>query len=345
VGEKNMDYGGILRRAWRITWDNKYLWWLGLLTALGSGGGGRGSSSFRGSNFGGDGPGFGPGGFPDFDPGSLPPGVVPGIIAIICLLLLLAVAIWVVSTIARGGLISAANQIEDAEKSSFREGWRAGVETMWRMLGVSVVQGLPGIVVGLGALVLLALGVFTFGGLSDPSTFDPTNLLAGGGILLALCLVPLACIVGLLSLALAILRPFADRACVIEDERVFASYRRGWEVLRDNFGDSLVLGIIRIVVSFLIGLVVAVPIIILGLIAGVSFGLGGLAAGPDILPAVAAPLIVVIACVVLLLLVIGLTISAVMTTYFSSMWTLAYRQFTGTELEADIAPADAPAPV
>jgi len=343
-----MDYGGILRRAWRITWDNKYLWWLGFLTALGSS---RGFNGGRGTNFSpptGGPPIGGPGGPfpPGFGPGEFEPGPIIGIIiAVICVLAVIALAIWVVSTIARGGLISATNQIEDTDLSSFRQGWQAGRETMWRMLGVSLVQGIPGILVGVVLLILFALGVFAFLGAAGPGGFaePPEELLAGSGALL-LCLIPIICIVALASLALSILRPFADRACVMEDEPVFAAYRRGWEVLRDNFVDSLVLGIIRFFTGLVVGFVVVLPFLVLGLLAGISFGFGALASGPDALSGLAAPVIVVLACGGLILLVISLVVGAVLTTFFSSMWTLAYREFAGIQPQVDTGPAAEPAP-
>jgi len=39
-----MNYGDTLKRGWQLTWNNKWLWLLGFLAALG-GGGGFGSSA------------------------------------------------------------------------------------------------------------------------------------------------------------------------------------------------------------------------------------------------------------------------------------------------------------
>jgi hypothetical protein len=314
---------------------------------LGSGGGG-GGSNFRGNpgNFPGGGgrpedffpPGFGPG---EFDPGP----IIPIIIAVVGVVALIALAIWVVSTIARGGLISATKQIEDTDLSSFREGWQAGRETMWRMLGVDLVQGIPALLIGVVLLIMFALGAFAFLGAAGPGGFadPPDELLAGSGLAL-ICLIPLMCIFGLVSVALSILRPFADRAAVMEDEPVFAAYRRGWEVLRDNFVDSLVLGIIMFFTGLVIGLIVFLPFLILGIIAGVSFGLGALATGPDALSDLAVPVIAAVACGGLVFVAIAAVVNAVLTTFFSSMWTLAYREFVGTEPQVDIEPVDEPAP-
>ena len=42
-----MDYGKLFRRGWEIVWQNKYLFILGFLAALGGGGGGNSGSNFN----------------------------------------------------------------------------------------------------------------------------------------------------------------------------------------------------------------------------------------------------------------------------------------------------------
>jgi hypothetical protein len=50
-----MDYESLLRRAWDIVWNNKYLIVLGALASLGSGGGGGGGGGGNGRFSGGPG--------------------------------------------------------------------------------------------------------------------------------------------------------------------------------------------------------------------------------------------------------------------------------------------------
>src|SRR5665647_3178857 len=33
-----INYGSLIKEAWQITWQNKYLWWFGLLVSLSGGG-------------------------------------------------------------------------------------------------------------------------------------------------------------------------------------------------------------------------------------------------------------------------------------------------------------------
>jgi hypothetical protein len=124
-----MDYGKLLSRAWNIIWGNKFLILLGVLVALGSassgGGGGGNTASSLGEG--------------DFDVRSLEDlnirpsellreiGVPALSLAILLVLLGLAlmvgIALWVVSTIARGGLIAGASTIDAGAASSFSQAW------------------------------------------------------------------------------------------------------------------------------------------------------------------------------------------------------------------------------
>ena len=60
-----LDLGGILRRAWAITWNHKILWIFGILAGLAGGGGSGGDNANRFRNQ-----------FEyDFTSGDLPPGL------------------------------------------------------------------------------------------------------------------------------------------------------------------------------------------------------------------------------------------------------------------------------
>ncbi len=75
----------------------------------------------------------------------------------------------------------------------------------------------------------------------------------------------MACILVLASLGLALLRTFANRACMLEDRGVVDSYRRGFEVLVENFGAALVLFVLQLALGLVIGLLLFVPGIVISL--------------------------------------------------------------------------------
>jgi hypothetical protein len=58
---------------------------------------------------------------------------------------------------------------------------------------------------------------------------------------------------------LSLLRISANRACMLEDQGVFAAYWRGIRVLADNLGSALVLLVIQVGISIALGLVLLLP--------------------------------------------------------------------------------------
>jgi hypothetical protein len=297
-----MDYGKLLGRAWNIIWDNKFLILLGVLVALGSassgGGGGGNTASSLGEG--------------DFDVRSLedlniqPPELlreldVPVLpLAILLVLLALAlmvgIALWVVSTIARGGLIAGASTIDAGAASSFSQAWSAGWRKGWTLLGIGILPAIPGfilLVIGLGTAGMLA-GVYGYGLTGEGIA---PLLLSGPAVILA----ALACILLPLALLLSLLQTLANRACILEDLGVFASYRRGIAVLLENIGPALVLFLIQIAIGIAVGIAMFIP-----------------------------GILILLCCVLWPLL---LLINGAKTAYFSTLWTLAWRQWTGQVVE------------
>lgn len=295
-----MDYRRIFERSVNIVWENKFLILLGILATLGGGGGGSGGGGGGGN---GSGSGNGAAGqfqFPDFGD-EFAALAVGAIIALICLALLVGLLLWAISTIARGGLIAGVDAIESGEKSSFSEAWRAGWAKVWTLLGIGLLPGIPGVI-----LFVAALGAFVgYGGMSAlfGEAFAGRAGLAGLGGILAL----VACVVVPLVLVLSILRSFAERAAMLENLGVIDAYRRGWNVLTANLGEALVLFLLQIAIFLILGILLFVPGVIL-----------------------------VLCCLLWpLLFIVQGAISAVI----SSVWTLAWREWTGSSKLVEKEPA------
>lgn len=284
-----MEYGKLVNRAVNIVWQNKFLIVLGFLASLGSGsfpGGGGGG----GGNGNGNGQPFGePGQFPEF--GEEIAGLAIGaIIALLCVVFIVAIALWVVSTIARGGLIAGVDSIESGEKTGLGQAWSAGWQRVWSLLGIGLLPAIPGLI--LFIVGLLVLGVY--GGVSALFGQEFASIgTAGLGVTIAV----LACIVIPIALVLAILRNFAERACMLEDLGVIDSYRRGSNVLMANLGEAILLFLLQIAIFVVLGILLFVPGILLAI------------------------------CCFLwpLLLVVHGAVSASV----SALWTLAWRTWTG----------------
>ena len=288
-----MDYGNLLTKTWDIIWKNKFLILLGVLVALsGVGGSGGNPAQFTSSgndldwqNF----PRF------DYEYGSpiqnldLPLIAVGGIVLLVVFLFLVGLVFWTLGTISRGGLISAVNEIELGNPTNFSEAFRAGWQKGWRLIGIGLVPAVPG-------FVLFLIGVATlmvFGGLEVLSRGD----FSPAGLWVFLPVAVLACILVPVMLILSLLRVFANRACMLEDQNVISSYRRGFEVLGDNLGPAALLFLLQMAISFGIGIMMLIPGMLIAL------------------------------CCFLwpVLLLVGGGVTA----YYSTLWTLAWREWTG----------------
>jgi hypothetical protein len=286
-----MDYGSILSRAWNIIWTHKFLIVLGLLVALGSG---VGSGTSSGINYSFDREGgdfqFGPMP-PDVfgDPGFAGPQMPVGLIVVLFLLALaVAVVVWAISTIARGGLISGVGTIDSGGTSSFGQAWAAGWRRGWTLLGIGIVPALPGLLL----LVLAGLGVIGYTVSAGTMGYPRMGLAAIVGIV--------ACIAVPVALVLELLRTFANRACMLEGLGVVDSYRRGLGVLGENLGSALVLFLIQVALLILMGILLFVPGALLALCC--------------------------------LFWPVLLLFQGAVAAFFSTVWTLAWREWTGESM-------------
>ena len=319
-----MDYGRVLKRAWEITWRWKILWILGFLAALGSGGGGgssSGSSSYSGS---GDewGRWFGHTYYgPDFTA-----GIIALIVGLGCLALIIGIAIWVVSVIARGGLIAGVQQVEEEGQTSFGKAWRAGARRFWSLFGISFLTAIPIIILVVAGIVALILWIVPVA-----STTNPSDAVVAMGILTPiLCGGIFCCGLIIVSVILQQIRLYAERAAVMEELGWIEAFVRGWNVLKANLGATIVFWVIFLVIGIV--LVIAVGIVLVGV--AVPF----VAIGANIDPG---PWLLVPICGGgLIAMIVGSLISAVVTTFTSATWTLAYREMVGLSGPAQAEPAD-----
>lgn len=295
-----MDYGELLRRAWDIIWDHKFLIILGVLVALTSSGSGTPNTGlqFNGGDF--EMPRDMPRnfrGFPELPdmprfrgPEDWGIPIAAGILGVILVgaAIVIGLALWVLSTLARGGLIAGVNAAAAGGAPSFSQAFGAAWGKGWRLLGIGVLPAIPGLVLFIGGLGLTGI-LAAASQLLDIRGF-------GFARNLALIFVPILCVAAPVALVLNLLRNFANRACMLEDIGVFAAYKRGWEVLIANIGPALVLFVIQIGIGIALGLLMAIPGLLMAL------------------------------CCILwpVLLVIEGAIAA----YFSTVWTLAWREWT-----------------
>lgn len=299
-----MDYGELLRRTWNVIWTHKFLILLGVLVALSTVGSSSGINAstqwnarqapqweYRGPPSGDSFPRM-----PDLGR----PGLLAGIPIVVAvglggLALVVGLAVWVVSTISRGGLIAGADAADGGGKLTFGEAFSAGWRRGWSLLGIGILPAIPGVI--LLASALGAAGIYTgMGALLDNTAVGFPR------VLLAIVLGGLGCIAFPASLVLGLLRTFANRACMIDGLGVWEAYKQGGTVLWNHIGSALLLFLIQIGISLALGVATLLPNVVLAL------------------------------CCIgwpILLLAQG-TIAA----FFSTMWTLVWRRWTDRTIGA-----------
>jgi hypothetical protein len=311
-----MDYGKVLSRAWEITWRWKVLWILGFLASLGSG--------------------WNPGANPSYTTdrtdwnryGVQVPGEFWAIVAAIaCLAVLIGIALWVISVISRGGLIAGVQQVEDEGSTRFGRAWRVGVKRFWTLFGISVLTALPTLI-----LVFLGIAVFILLIIGTVGAFDRAAEAAGavGIVASILCGGTLCCGAILLAIVLEQIRVYAERAAILEGMGWIDAFKRGWQVIKENLGPTIVLWLIFFVIGLILGAIVAGGM--LAILAPFAAAFSRTQPGPWILVPI---------CVGGLLgVIVFALIASIVQTFTSATWTLAYREFTGLAAK----PAAEPAP-
>lgn len=303
----SLDFGTILSRAWKITWDNKVLWIFGILAGLGSGGGSSNTGS-RFSNF---------GNAPRGQPPELPPRIQeffnrfePGMLAaiiggILCVAIIIFLVILALSIMGRGGLIGGVQLVEANGTVTFGEAWNAGLRHFWTLFLIGLLVFIITLVLG---LILIIPGAILAG-----VTF-------GIGFI---CFIPLLCVFFVAVIILSVIANFAQIAAVLEGLSVVDALRRGWEVLRANIAPIIILGIILVVVHFIISFVASLPILLI--VVPAMIGMVGLANESQ---AVGTTSLAIAAACFCLYLPVLLVIGGILQTWVTSAWTLAYQQLT-----------------
>lgn len=308
-----MDYMGTIRRGLEHTWKNKFLWVLGFLAALGSG------SGFSNSNY----------SFNSGDTAALENWLTPeraaaltaGLTAFACVAVIVGIILWLVSLSARGGLISAVAQLETGSaKPTFGSSFRAGWRRVGRLVGMTILLFIiPVILVGilLAAFLVPVTGMAVAAGSAD----DPSGLIAGmGGMALLFCCLLIGVI--LVSFVLSLIYAFAFRGIILRDMRATESIRHGWQVLKSNLGDILLLGLAFFLIGIAVLILATAILVPVALVVGVPIIMLA-QSDATFLQGLLAVLGILIGIIVFAL------ISAFTTAWQSSTFTVAYLQWTG----------------
>jgi hypothetical protein len=314
-----MDYGKVLSRAWEITWRWKVLWILGFLASLGQGfGGGNTGYQFNSED-------WGRTTYVDYIPGE----VWAILAAVACLAILIGIALWVISVMARGGLIAGVQQVEDESSTSFLQAWRVGRKRFWTLFGISVLVALPILILTLILAALFIAGLVATGVTAD-SVERPAAIL-GTLVPTLFCGGTFCCGLILVAIVLGQIQIYADRAAILEGLGWIDAFKRGWQVLKENIGPTLVLWLIFLVIGLVVGAVIAVGLM--------AVALPFIAIFRNVEPG--AWLIAPLCCGGLVAVIAFAALNSIIQTFTSATWTLAYRELTGRAAKPAPEPAAA----
>jgi hypothetical protein len=307
-----MNYGDLIRDAFRITLHNRFLWFFGFFA------GGTGSNFFGnvpsgGGNFNPD----------DFQQSSTMLSAIQVgqglssavlIVGIVIVVLILALLFIFLAIVSQGALADSVAAIDRGEGRRFGTAFGSGMGNFWRVLGYYILFFL----VALGLIVVIAIPVALLIG----GTFAATQSTGAR--------ISVAVVVGLLALLLlivvfiplSIIAQYALRDIVVRRERVLGSVASGYSLFRHNIGRSLLLWLIQIGLSIGVAIAFILVLLIVGLVLAI----------PAIVLAVAGSsttaLVVAGAPAVLIVFVLFLVLSGAIGTFSHAYWTLAYLRLT-----------------
>ncbi len=304
-----MNYGDLVRDAFRITLRNRYLWFFGFF-AGGTGTNFVGNVPSGGSNF----------NFDDFRRSGaglsgLTAQVGQGlsetvlILGIVVVVLVIALFFIILAIISQGALADSVAALDRGEGRRFGSAFTSGMGNFWRVLGYYVVFFL----IALGLLMVIAIPVaLLIGGTfaATQSTGVRVSVAVVVGILAILLLI-------VVFIPLSIVGQYALRDIVVRRERVLGSVGSGYGLFRHNIGRSLLLWLIQLGLSIGIGIAFILLLLIVGLILfipTIALAVAGYSTAAIIAGVIAG----------LILLPLLLVATGAIGTFSHAYWTLAY---------------------
>lgn len=288
----------VLTRSWQIIWKHRILWVFGILAsfARSSGGGGNsgggGDSGFQNQDL----------PFQQLDPRIEQYGRYIEenwwvVVVFVLVIFLISFIFYALGIMGRIGLIQGVAKVENgAESLTFAELWSESMPYFWRIFGINFLIGLAIFIL---VIPFVLIGVFT----------------AGIGFA---CLLPLICLLIPVGWIVSIILEQAQPAMVLENLGMIDGFKRGWEIVKTNAVNFLILALIVLIGGGILGFVIAIPIVL---------SVVPVIIGADSLNQSLTPVYIALACCALYFPIL-LFLNGVLTAYIQSVWTLTYLRLT-----------------
>ena len=231
-----------------------------------------------------------------------------------CSILVMGLIFWANSRIAEGGLIASVSQLASGQASGFGQGWMAGARKASQLVVIGLILLVPTFLLSLALYVLNALLAVQ----SSPQSF---GLQAEPDLRATAVSLGFTCLYVVIFIPLYLVRTLAERACVLENKLIGASFQRGLEIFRTQPGPVLMVFLIEIGARLIFILAVG------GLFCAVGFAVTLFAAASQSLQVLGSLTSIILCCFTPPLLVVG----GIMQSYSSSLWTLAWLGWTSPQ--------------
>lgn len=303
--KKSIPYIEILKQAGRIVWQHRFLLWFGLLMALGSPG------SF---NIGSNNEDFG-------KQGEAAKNFFENhwqiVLAITVMLFIVGIILFLISLIAKAGLVRSVNLVNQNKKTNFKEGppeakasfragWRSGKKYLGKLFKLAILFFLATFMV----MIILAVPVIY---LVIAKSWVSAVLV---GLLAIAILIPIMFVFSLTKI-------FAEFYIILSDLRVRSAIEAGYNLLLKNIGNSIIFGLLLLAVSLAAGIVLlpvaGIALVILVPTGAVFFYLSKIAFA------------IFLAIAILLFLAAILFVSAIFQAYRQTAWTLFFHEIAKVE--------------
>lgn len=310
-----MNYGDLIKDAFRITLRNRFLWFFGFFVG-GAGSNFIGNVPSQASNLPSDDFQSSGTGLSAMQLGEGVLGNVALLVGIAILVLVIALVVIFMIIVSQGALAESVAALDQGEERRFGSAFRSGMANFWRVLGYYIVFFL----VGLGLLVVIGIPVALLIG----GTFVATESVGAR--------ITVAVVVGILAfftlivvfIILSIIGQYALREIVVSRVRVLSSVGGGYNLFRRNIGRSLLIWVIVLGLSIGIGIAFLLLAAIVGVVLflpTIGFAVAGYSTAGIVAGVIAG----------LILLPILLVAAGAVGTFSHAYWTLAYVRLTTPE--------------
>lgn len=297
----NFNLGEVLTTSWKIIWKHKVLWVFGILASFARGGGG-GSGGGGGNSGYQTGSGNAPFPTDQFERGFDQVGRffqenLWVIVVVIIAIFIFSFLLYALGMMGKIGLIKGVYKVENgAQALSFGELWSESMPYFWRIFGMNFLIGLAFAVI---LIPLVLFGVLT----------------AGIGFL---CVLPLLCILIPISWVVMVILEQAQPAIVLENLGILAGLKRGWQIVKTNAVNFIILALVVGIGGAIISIIIAIPLILAFL---------PIVIGANALRESLIPVYIALACCAIYFPVL-LLLGGILTAYIQSVWTLTYLRLT-----------------